>query len=147
MRPFLLPLLLLAGCGAIPRDPDGTLDTIRESGVIRVGEIAGAEEGDVAAARKVLRRLSVRTGATPTTVRGTLEPLLLGLEARQLDLVIAGRFDEKSPWAARVTLGPPIHRRLEASGIVTASYVVARNGENGWITLVQRETKAEVGAQ
>lgn len=30
-------LLLLAACGSIPQDPDGTLDRVRSSGEIRVG--------------------------------------------------------------------------------------------------------------
>lgn len=147
MRSSFLPLLLLAGCGDIPRDPQGTLDAVQRTGVIRVGEVAGAERRDKEAGHQILRRLSGKTGATPSIVIGTLEPLLLRLENGELDLVVAGRFDEKSPWATRVTLGPAYLKRGEAHGVVTASYVVARNGENAWITLVQRKTKEEVRGQ
>lgn len=145
MRFACSSLLLLAACGDIPRDPEGTLDTVRATRVIRVGAVGGAEPGDAAAARAVLRGVAARTGATPRLTHGTLEPLLLRLEAGQLDLVVGARFDAKSPWATRVALGPAYARRDEAGG-VTAAHVVARNGENGWITLVARETRARAGA-
>lgn len=138
-----LPLLLVAGCGDIPRDPEGTLETVRASRVIRIGAVAGAEREDMAVADRILTRIAARTGAAPMVVVGTLEPLLLRLEAGQLDLVVGGRFDAKSPWSKRVALGLP-YRRHEEGKAVTASHIVARNGENAWITLVERETRAEV---
>lgn len=141
MRSVLLVPALLAGCGDIPRDPGGTLETISATRRIRVGEVAGAERGDLAAARRVVGRLSARTGATPAVTVGTLEPLLLRLEAGQLDLVLGGRFDRKTPWARRVALGLPYRRRSDGAG-TTAAHLVARNGENGWITLVERATRA-----
>lgn len=85
--------------------------------------------------------MEASTGAKPVFQPGMLEPLLLDLEAGKLDLVVGGRFDEKTPWKTRVTLGPPIAKAETPIG-TTASHIVARNGENAWIMLVQREAKA-----
>jgi hypothetical protein len=70
---------------------------------------------------------------------GDAEPLLNDLEEGRLELVI-GRFDEKSPWAARVEIGPPL--RSEKHG--DAEFHVApamRTGENAWISLVERRAR------
>lgn len=129
-------LALLFACNGIPRDPDDTLGRIRDDRSFRVGLVAGTT-ADQAAARAIVTALGNETGATPRVVAGTTEPLLLALEAGSLDLVVGARFDERSPWATRVTLGSPL-RRYEVDGSATATYAVARNGENAWITLVQR---------
>ena len=127
-------LLLLAACGQIPRDPEGTLDRVRASHLIRVGVVAGdtAEHW-----QPLLGRVAAATGAKPRMEQGALEPLLLRLEQGELDLVVGGAFAEKSPWLPRVTLGPVIRKEADV-----AHHVVARNGENGWIMLIEREGRA-----
>lgn len=137
---FLI-LALLAGCGNIPRDPDGTLDRVRRDHVIRTGLVQGGSAADASGWRRVLARVAANTGALPVFRSGALEPLLLDLEAGELDLVVGGRFDEKTPWKTRVTLGPPIGS-IETPAGTTGGHIVARNGENAWIMLIQRETKA-----
>jgi len=137
-------MLCLAGCGNLPKDPDGTLDRIRREHVIRVGRVQGGSTIDAAEWRQVLTLLEASTEAKPILQFGMLEPLLLDLEAGKLDAVVGGRFDEKTPWKARVSLGPPI-RMIETSTGTTASHIVVRNGENAWIMMVQRETKAAGG--
>lgn len=134
-------MLCLAGCGNLPKDPDGTLDRIRREHVIRVGRVQGGSTTDAADWRQVLTRLEASTEAKPILQFGMLEPLLLDLEAGKLDAVVGGRFDEKTPWKARVSLGPPI-RTIQTSTGKTASHIVVRNGENAWIMMVQREAKA-----
>jgi hypothetical protein len=141
MKAYCLMLLGLAGCGDIPKDPEGTLDRIRSEHLIRVGRVEGGSAADATAWRQVLARLEASTGARPVFRSGSLEPSLLELEAGKLDVVVGGRFDEKTPWKTRVTLGPPVGR-IETPDGVTASHIVVRNGENAWIMLVQRETKA-----
>ena len=144
MKRWLLPLLIVSGCGGIPRDPDGTLDRIRHDHVIRVGRVAGAGTDDVADARGIVRRLAVLTGARAAVTIAPLEPLLLRLEAGEVDLVVGARLDEKTPWLKRVTLGPALAVSDTSAGR-TAAHVVTRNGENAWITLVQREVRAAGG--
>lgn len=137
-------MLCLAGCGNLPKDPDGTVDRIRREHVIRVGRVQGGSTTDAADWRRVLKRLEASTEAKPILQSGMLEPLLLDLEAGKLDAVVGGRFDEKTPWKARVSLGPPL-RTIQTSTGKTASHIVVRNGENAWIMMVQRETKAAGG--
>lgn len=137
-------MLCLAGCGNLPKDPEGTLDRIRREHVIRVGRVQGGSTTDAADWRRVLKRLEASTEAKPILQSGMLEPLLLDLEAGKLDAVVGGRFDEKTPWKTRVSLGRPI-RMIETSTGKTASHIVVRNGENAWIMMVQRETKAAGG--
>ncbi len=131
--------LLAAGCDSIPADPEGTLRQIREERLFRVGLIASrAPRPDGAA--DLLRRLSSATGARPVVEQGAAEPLLQRLEEGDLDLVL-GEFTEKSPWKSRVTLSEPI--ASHGSNILAAA---ARNGENAWIALVDREARAAAPA-
>lgn len=145
-RWLLLSAALLSGCRDLPRDPDGTLDRVRREHVVRVGQVAGASAADAADARRVLDRVIARTDSRATLTSGPVEPLLLALEAGTLDLVVGGRFDEKTPWKTRVTLGPELAPHRTPAGR-TAAHVVARNGENEWIMLVQRETIAAGGRE
>lgn len=145
MRAHSLILLCLAGCGGMPEDPEGTLDRIRSERVIRVGRVEGGSAADASAWRRVLARLEASTGARTILRSGPLEPSLLELEAGAVDLVVGGRFDEDTPWKTRVTLGPPIGR-IETPRGATSAHIVARNGENAWIMLVQRETRAAAGS-
>lgn len=137
MKALLFPAaaLLLAGCGAVPVDPDGTLERIRGERRFNVGLIAsGAPVAE--RAQGLLGRLSRATGARASVEHGAAEALLTRLEEGELDLVV-GEFAEKSPWAAQVTLTEPI--AAEGRMVLAAA---ARNGENGWIALVHREARA-----
>jgi ABC-type amino acid transport substrate-binding protein len=136
IRIFLLATALLgAGCGAIPSDPDGTLERVRAERQFKVGLIA-SHAPPPAGAADLLKRLSRATGATAALERGPAEALLTKLEEGDLDLVL-GEFAEKSPWAAKVTLSEPIV--VKGATILAAA---ARNGENAWIALVHREARA-----
>ncbi len=146
MKAYCLLLLCLTGCGDIPRDPEGTLERVRGERVIRVARIDGASPADLARARTVLARLEAATGARSAIRSEPQEPALLALEAGEVDLVIGGRFDMKTPWKTRVTLGPPLDRTETPNGS-TAGHIVARNGENAWITLVQRAAQAAGAGQ
>lgn len=129
---------LLAGCGPIPRDPAGTLRRVEAGRVIRVGQVEGNPDARV---DRLLARVEARTGARARVERGGLEPLLLKLEDGRLDLVLGARFAPDTPWADRVALGRALDRR---DG--TEARAAMRNGENGWIVLVNREARA-VAAQ
>ncbi len=139
LRPILLALpLVAAACGQIPRDPDGTLDRVRQQRTFTVGRAVPQAS---AAGRLVLNRLQRATGAQARTRDGQLEPLLLALENKQLDLVVGARLDPKTPWTKRVTLSPPLDPP-DADG--TQEFVVTPNGENAWIMLVDRTVKTAV---
>ena len=125
---------LLAACDPIPRDPERTLDRVRATRIIRVGEVAGDAAG---AWRPLLARVAAATGARPAWQRDSLEPLLLRLEAGELDLVVGGVFAKRTPWKSRVTLGPVLRKDGEVG-----HHAVARNGENAWVMLLEREARA-----
>jgi hypothetical protein len=133
----------LAGCGTMPRDPDGTLDRVRSERLFRVGLIAdgGATAGDPETAA-FLAAVSRATGARPAVRRGAAEPLLLDLEDGKLDLVI-GAVSPKSPWAAEVAILRPIAEPTAPRHLIVTP--VARNGENKWIMLLEREADAVAG--
>jgi ABC-type amino acid transport substrate-binding protein len=132
---LIAAVLLVGGCDSLPADPDGTLDRVRAERLFKVGLIA-SHAPPPAVARDLLRRLSRATGAEAEVERGAAEALLARLEDGQLDLVL-GEFAEKSPWASKVTLTEPL---AGASPVVLAA--AARNGENAWIALVHRESRA-----
>lgn len=139
----LFPLFffsLLAGCGDIPRDPDGSLERIRRERILHVGMVDGADLQSIRRADALIAALAKDTGANPAVTRDGQEALLLRLEAGDLDIVVGGRFAEDTPWKTRVTLGPPLASETAAANTLD-DHAVTRNGENAWIVLVQREAR------
>lgn len=141
----LFLVALLCGCDNIPRDPEGTLERIRHDRVMHVGLADGATLRGTRIAGNLIAALTEDTQAKPTFYHGSLEPLLLDLEAGKLDLVVGGRFVDDTPWNTRVTLGPALASEDSVAGRIN-DHAVTRNGENAWIVLVQRKAKA-LGAQ
>ena len=143
--PLMTAALLIGGCGAIPQDPEGTLDRIKAERTFQVGMITshGAPAG-FDRQRLLLRRVARATGASPTLEQGAAEPLLMRLEEGQLDLVL-GEVAPASPWGKRVTILPPLAEQVTRDGHVHV-VAIARNGENAWISLLHREVR-QVAAQ
>lgn len=129
-------LWTLAGCDALPRDPDGTLDRVRQSQTIRVG-LTGP--GVPQHARQLIAALAQQNGARVTLKEGSLEPLLTELNADRVDLVIA-EVAKRTPWKTLVAPGPPLQvhgvgrERLEWRALM-------KNGENRWITQVEAASR------
>lgn len=136
----LVALLILGGCTDIPKDPKGTLDRIRAERVFRVAMIEplGGAEGK-AAANTFLERVAHATGAKVSLVTGAAEPLLLRLEDGQVDLVI-GTMAPDSPWIPRVAMLPSLLEQTRDRHLLLTP--IARNGENAWIMLLEREAHA-----
>lgn len=132
--------LALAGCDRLPRDPDNTLDRVRAERHFRVGLIATGDTPIATEAEPLfLGRVARATGATPLVKKGASEPLLLELENGQLDLVI-GPLSPESPWLGRVTILRPLDESLAPQHLLMTA--AARNGENRWIMLLEREARA-----
>lgn len=131
-----LPLLLVA-CADYPRDIEGTSETVTESGTIRVGMIAGSAV--TPASHAFLARLQRQTGASTRLTTGSAEPLLLALEAGELDLVI-GELAKDSPWAKDVAVIEPIAARRAGEDEIHLAPIV-RNGENRWMMAVERAAR------
>lgn len=139
-RGLLLAFLaLLSACERIPQDPEGTLDRIRDKQAIRVGIVSSGEK-DASVQRALIARLQQATRANAVVERGATEPLLVKLQDGALDVVI-GEFDTATPWNTHVTFVPET-KTLADRGLKVASFAVARNGENEWITLLHREARS-----
>ena len=136
----LLFLISLASCGDYPRDPEGTLDRVRGERSFRVGLVAPLGTGRrEAIVDNLLQRVARASAASPRLEVGEMEPLFDRLEQGELDMVV-GRFEAKSPWTRYVSFGPPL--RVEKQGKTEFHLTAAmRNGENAWITLVEREAR------
>ena len=100
----------MTGClGTVPRDPDGTLDTVTD-GTIRVGvslepEVAEAGEAPDDAPRGPLadlaRDYADSIDARISCVPAGEETLVSMLEDGDIDLAIGG-FSDQTPWSERV---------------------------------------------
>ncbi|WP_133366651.1 hypothetical protein [Qipengyuania sediminis] len=130
--------LTLAACADIPRDPERTEALVRETGTIRLGWVAGTK--DEPAAIATLQQVSGATGAKVERREGDSETLLAELEEGKIDLVY-GAFAMASPWAKHVHLGRALGYRAEPPKHVAALRFAYRNGENGWIGLVEEAAK------
>jgi len=108
---------------------------------MHVGWVAGVDDDRAGHWHRLVARLAKATGSQPSLEHDALEPLLLMLEAGELDMVVGGRFAEDTPWKTRVSLGPSFKTWTTASGTLSER-AVARNGENAWIIFIQREAKA-----
>jgi hypothetical protein len=137
-------LALVAACGSLPRDVEGTSERVEASRVVRVGLFHGLLAGpDRARAAAWLDRLGRATGARPQFVTGAAEPLLARLQAGELDLVI-GEVALDSPWVDEVAVIEPLATH-EVGGRTIGLSPIARNGENRWIVLLEREVR-DMGA-
>lgn len=127
--------LLLPGCEALPRDPDGTLTRIEASRRFTVGEIGGDPRG-----RVLIAALEQHTRAKAVVRPMAAEPALQALEDGKIDLVL-GSFLRATPWSTQVAFGPP----LAVSGAKDDSVelkAAVRNGENRWLMTVERASRA-----
>src|SRR5687768_9532904 len=88
-------VILLAGCGTIPRDPEGTLDRVR-GGVLRAGFTVahpwatGPESGPDGIEVDLVEAFAEELGATVEWTEGSEAELFEALEVRALDLVVGG---------------------------------------------------------
>lgn len=128
----------LAACAELPRDPNGTTERIRRTHEIVLGDIAGAPRSPDA--ERILERVAGRLRARVTRVEGHGEDLLNRLEKGKVDLVY-GHFAQASPWAGKVHFGSPLGWRRNAGEEEHVPRFAFRNGENGWIALVEREAR------
>jgi hypothetical protein len=136
---FLAAAALTGGCGALPRDPDGTLDRVRTERVFKVGLISSGNHRQAQEREQAfVQRIAAATGARPIVTEGAAESLLTRLEAGDLDLVI-GMVSAKSPWMAQVAILRPLDEFPGEPPLRLAP--IARNGENAWIMLLEREAR------
>lgn len=137
MLRLVMLTLFLSACSAIPSDPDGTLNRIRETREFRVGMVARETPSPVLEQR-FLNGVEAAASAQGRVEFGSTEQLLGRLQRGDLDLVV-GEFDPASPWSTHVTFLPALSGRSpDASGVLLAA--AARNGENSWIELLHGQS-------
>jgi hypothetical protein len=133
--------LATAGCTVLPNDPDGTLDRVRAERLFRVGLISsGGLRSPSAEEARFLRRVAAATQAHAALREGAADRLMAGLQDGSLDLVI-GELAPATPWMTEVAVLMPIGERIDRKGHMLVA-PAAKNGENAWIMLLEREARA-----
>lgn len=129
----------VVGCGTtIPTDPDGTLDAVREDGVVRAA--ASPAEGwvEVADGRphgiepELVEDYADHLGVRVEWVVTGEEHLVGMLEDGSVDLAVGG-FTEGNPWVEKVALTRPY---AEVGG--KAHVWMVPLGENAWQSAIER---------
>ncbi|MBT2244973.1 hypothetical protein JQK15_15630 [Sphingobium sp. BHU LFT2] len=136
---MVLPMLLLAACNVLPRDPAGTSTRVAKERAFTVALADPAVNG-APEVQRLVHEIERRTGAQVHWRPGTGEGLFAQLDDGTLDLVI-GRFQADSPWAMNVAFGPPLLKTGTKEGPLELKAAM-RNGENRWIMTVERASRA-----
>ncbi len=136
---------VLSGC-ELPRDPDGTLDGVRDA-TMRVGVTENdpwvqlADRDDPQGVEPTLvRRFATALNAQIEWVEGSEEELIGALKERQLDLVVGG-LTRKSPWKTQAALTRPYLRTRVLVGVPPETRVPEKLDE----VAVAFERGSEVG--
>ena len=127
--------LPLAACGALSKDPDGTLAAIEAGSDIRVAATAPLPPE----ALRLLDQLQKRTHAIPRVQTGELEPLLASLDDGGVDLVVAP-FRKGTLLEAAAALSPPLATTGQGEKVIEWRAAM-KNGENRWISLVEASAR------
>lgn len=122
----------------IPRDPQLTTDLVEETGTIRLGWVEGAKADEHVS--DALANLQKKTGADLEITRGDSEQVFADLAGGKIDLVY-GEFPMESPWSKEVYFGRALGWRARAPKAEPVSRFAMRNGENGWIMLVEEAAR------
>ena len=138
-------VLLLAACGlTIPTDPHGTLDRVREDGVLRVGvsprpgwvEVTGGGGAPGGREPRLVEGFADDLDAeVEWTVAGE-EELVTMLEEGELDLAVGG-FTDANAWVDKVGLTRP-YAEVEARGTTEAHVMMVPMGENALQSELER---------
>lgn len=122
----------------MPRDPQRTTDLVTETGTIRLGWVEGADADEHVS--DALANLKQRTSADLEITRGDSEKVFGDLAGGRIDLVY-GEFPMDSPWSKEVYFGRALGWRARAPKHEPVSRFAMRNGENGWIMLVEEAAR------
>jgi ABC-type amino acid transport substrate-binding protein len=143
--------ILLAGCGLqIPADPFGTLDRVRESGVLRVGvsptppwTVATEGSDPTGLEPALLARYAERLGATIEWEVGGEEALMGLMEEGELDVIVGGLTD-RSPWIDKAALTRGYRESMTEEGESVRHVMAVRLGENAFMSDLERFLDGEV---
>ncbi|PRB72664.1 transporter substrate-binding domain-containing protein [Arthrobacter sp. MYb213] len=131
-------IVVLAGCSqAIPVDPEGTLNSVR-NGTLRIGlspndslvEIKGSSyQGSEV---ELVKDFAQSLGAKPEFIVGGEESLVKKLEEDQVDLVVGG-ISSKTPWSKMVGMTRPYTQVIDEKGKKEKLVLLVPPGENAFL--------------
>lgn len=134
--------LALAGCADLPRDPDGTLDRVRETSILRAGASPGGERVRIDGARvsgvepDLVTGFARSLGARVRWRVGGEEELVTAMEDGELDLVVGG-LSADSPWDKKVSLTRGYAESTE-HGKKVEHVMAVPLGENAMLVALER---------
>jgi ABC-type amino acid transport substrate-binding protein len=140
---LLAGVMLVAGCGTYPVDPQGTLEKVR-GGTLRVGaspngdwvRISGQDTLGTDAVQgseaELVRQFAQTLGADVEWTIGTEQVLAEELKHGGLDLVIGG-LDDKTPWSTHAGLTLPYGESRDGRGSLHKHIMLVPMGENAFL--------------
>ena len=141
---LVLLCALLSGCGlSIPTDPEGTLDRVRSTQVLRVGAsprpgwVEMSDRGDPTGREpEIVQRFADHLGVdVEWTVAGE-EHLVALFEDGELDMAVGG-VTEQNPWVEKVGLTRP-YVEVKTRGTTEAHVMMVPMGENAFQSELER---------
>lgn len=140
----LIVVLSAAGCG-IPRDPDDSLERVREEGVLHAGAshepdlVELSADGDPTGPEAdLVRAYAEHLGVDVEWTVGSESTLVMGLEEDELDIAVAGFVDD-SPWADAVAFTRPYTELPDGpNGEKRAHVIAVPMGENAMLSDLER---------
>lgn len=145
-------LMILAGCGAVPTDPNGTLERT-SGGVLRVGASpngdfvtlspTGEPEGsDV----ELIRDFAAGIDARVEWSTGAEHVLAERVERGELDVMIGG-LRQDTPWEKHAALTQPYAETEDAHGKKHKHIMLAPKGENAFLLKLDAFLKEAQGGK
>lgn len=132
MRDALLPcFFLLIGCSEIPKDAEGTIETVERTGKLHVTIVSGTR--DTSPALGLVRRLADELEADTHIIRKPAAIALHDLDERMTDLVV-GEFGRTSPESKVASLSKAIGQPEPRDGKIPVLRFARKKGENRLIT-------------
>lgn len=104
-------VVLLAGCGSVPRDPEGTLERV-QGGVLRAGYTVahpwaeGPVDDPTGIEIDLVEQFAQEQDATVEWIEGSEAELFEALEVRALDIVVGG-YAASNPWVTSAGVTRP----------------------------------------
>lgn len=134
---------VLAGCGAVPADVDGTLERVRADGELRVGVTSNVPWTDTSSAEPtgtevdLIEEFARRHGADVAWTEGSEATLADSLKGGVIDVAIGG-FTDDTPWTDKAAVTDAYAEVTASDGSVEKHVMLTRAGENR--LLVELET-------
>lgn len=130
----LLVVIALAGCGVIPRDPEGTLERVQSEGVLR----AGASPSEVTEQEmELVTRFAEELGVEVEWTEDGETALVAAMERAELDVIVGG-MESDSPWSDKVSVTRAYASSVDPEGATVKHVMAVPAGENAMLVRLER---------